>query len=68
MTSQQGGFSGLGAVTKTMAIFRLEFWQEPLFSADQHRRFTASHAGVYYIRTLDIPEKGGSYERVHWGL
>jgi len=25
MTSQQGGFSGLGAVTETMAIFRLEF-------------------------------------------
>ena len=25
ITSQQGGFSGLGAVTETMIIFRLEF-------------------------------------------
>ena len=25
ITSQQGGFSGLGAVTETMLIFRLEF-------------------------------------------
>ena len=25
ITSQQGGFSGLGAVTETMVIFRLEF-------------------------------------------